>query len=54
MGSLLPLIVFLSTVVRLGAAELRVGLRRLENRLRSSWTWRNGRERAAMRGVIHC
>ncbi|HET6584641.1 MAG TPA: hypothetical protein VFG69_14380 [Nannocystaceae bacterium] len=54
MSSLIPLLVWLSSLLRLAAATLRTGVRRVETRLRSSWAWRNGRERAAMRGVIHC
>jgi hypothetical protein len=41
------LIVMLSHVVW-------IALRRVETRLRAQWVWRHGRERAVMRGVIHC
>ena len=30
------------------------GARRVETRLRARWIWRHGRERAVVRGVIHC
>jgi hypothetical protein len=47
MHSLAARIVMLSWVVRMT-------LRRVDSRLRARWIWRHGRERAEMRGVIHC
>jgi hypothetical protein len=44
----------LSLVARFALPQLRRGLARLDSRLRALWAWRNGRERAVMRGVIRC
>jgi hypothetical protein len=60
MHSLVALIVMLSLVAWIGLpgsarlANFGLGLRRLESRLRALWIWRHGRERAWVRGVIHC
>jgi len=50
MHSLAASMVMLMVVVGFGLP----GLRRVENRLRARWIWRHGRERAAVRGVLHC
>lgn len=54
MTSLVALVVVLFLVGWIAGAELRLELRRGIGRLKSQWAWRNGRERAVMRGVIHC
>jgi hypothetical protein len=54
MTSLVALFVVLSLVAWIAGPELRLELLRAEGRLKALWAWRNGRERAAMRGVIRC
>jgi hypothetical protein len=60
MLSLVALILVLSLVawIRLPGpawpSDFGLGLRRVESRLRALWIWRHGRERARVRGVIHC
>ena len=54
MDSLVAFLVVLVLVAGIGRPQLQRAFARVEHRLRTRWTWRNGRERAAMRGVIHC
>lgn len=54
MTSLVALFMVLFVVAWIAGPELRLELRRAESRLKALWVWRNGRERAVMRGVIRC